>query len=289
MLGSPSVAAYELEFYEDENGDVPVLRWLREELTPTKRRALGHAMNEVLQLHGVGVCATKFGKQLGEGLFEFRLGRDLREIAPDGETDSGKILLRVFCHAHGNRLILLVGGYDKGSTVLLGGRTPRSRLLAHDCETGGGFRHHVGLTHDVARHILSSGGWSNGSIDMSLKFSDFMEDLEAEARREGPKAVAEMRAFEAHFRLASELILLRKRRKLTQRQLSTKSGVQQAEISRIEGGRANPTVSTLSALASALGGELGIRISAGSRRPRSVHAGRGRHAARPRPVATGGR
>jgi len=124
---------------------------------------------------------------------------------------------------------------------------------------------------------------------MSHKFSDFMKDLEAEARREGPKAVAEMRAFEAHFRLAAELILLRKRRKLTQRQLSTKSGVQQAEISRIEGGRANPTVSTVSALASALGGELGIRIRTGSRRPRSVHAGRGRHAAQQRPVATGGR
>jgi hypothetical protein len=71
-------------------------------------------MNEVLQLLGVGVCATKFGKQLGEGLFEFRLRRDLREIAPVGEADSGKLLLRVFCHAHGNRLILLVGGYDKG-------------------------------------------------------------------------------------------------------------------------------------------------------------------------------
>jgi putative component of toxin-antitoxin plasmid stabilization module len=25
-----------------------------------------------------------------------------------------KILLRVFCHAHGDRIILLLGGYDKG-------------------------------------------------------------------------------------------------------------------------------------------------------------------------------
>jgi len=32
---------------------------------------------------------------------------------PAGEPDDGKILLRVFCHAHGNRLILLLGGYDK--------------------------------------------------------------------------------------------------------------------------------------------------------------------------------
>ena len=108
------MATCELGFYEDENGDVPVLRWLREELTPAKRRALGHAMNEVLQLLGVGVCATEFGKQLGEGLFEFRLRRDLQEIAPVGKKESGKLLLRVFCHAHGNRVILLVGGYDKG-------------------------------------------------------------------------------------------------------------------------------------------------------------------------------
>jgi DNA-binding XRE family transcriptional regulator len=95
---------------------------------------------------------------------------------------------------------------------------------------------------------------------MSHKFSDFMKDLEAEARREGPKAVAEMRAFEAHFKLAAELVLLRKRRKLTQRQLSARSGVQQAEISRIEGGRANPTVATVFALAKALGGNLTIRV-----------------------------
>jgi len=26
-----------------------------------------------------------------------------------------RILLRVFCHAHGDRLILLLGGYDKGA------------------------------------------------------------------------------------------------------------------------------------------------------------------------------
>jgi hypothetical protein len=42
---------FKLEFYEDEHGDSPVLRWLREELTPTQRRASG--------------C----GKQLGDGLF----------------------------------------------------------------------------------------------------------------------------------------------------------------------------------------------------------------------------
>ncbi len=126
-------------------------------------------------------------------------------------------------------------------------------------------------------------------VVVSQQVQDFMREVEEEAQREGPKAVAELRAFDAHFKLATELILLRKRRGLTQRQLSTKSGVQQAEISRIEGGRANPTVSTLSALASALGGELGIRIQPSGRASRSVRVARGRRSAQSRPGTTAGR
>lgn len=110
---------YEIEFYEDEHGDAPVLRWLREELSPRKRRALGTAMNNVLQVLGVGVCGTEFGRQLGKGLFEFRLrGADLAKVVPGPaavERAEAKVLLRVFCHAHGDRLILLLGGYDKGN------------------------------------------------------------------------------------------------------------------------------------------------------------------------------
>lgn len=114
---------------------------------------------------------------------------------------------------------------------------------------------------------------------MGHRFSDFMKEVEAEARREGPQAVAEMQAFEAHFKLAAELILLRKRRKLTQRQLSARSGIQQAEISRIEGGRANPTLSTLTALATALSGELGIRIRPAGRGARKFRMAVPRRAA----------
>jgi hypothetical protein len=108
VVGSGAVATYQLEFYEDENGDEPVRRWIREELTPTQRYELGQAMREQLQEKGIAVCATEYGKQLGKGLFEFRLRRSIEDV---GE----RILLRVFCHAYGNRVVLLLGGYDKGA------------------------------------------------------------------------------------------------------------------------------------------------------------------------------
>jgi hypothetical protein len=107
------MSTYKLEFYEDERGDAPVRRWLREELKLAKRQALGYAMQIVLQRLGVAVCGTEWGKQLGGGLFEFRLRSDLRDWVRPGE-EAGRFLFRVFCHAHGDRLILLLAAYDKG-------------------------------------------------------------------------------------------------------------------------------------------------------------------------------
>jgi putative component of toxin-antitoxin plasmid stabilization module len=91
-----------LEFYEDGDGRKPVLIWITDELDRRARRSLGTAMRQILQEQGVGVCGTAFGRQLGQGLFEFRL----RE---------SNLLLRVFCHAHGDRVVLLLGGYNKAA------------------------------------------------------------------------------------------------------------------------------------------------------------------------------
>ncbi len=93
---------------------------------------------------------------------------------------------------------------------------------------------------------------------MSNKFGDFMKELQEEARRGGQKALAEYAAFGAFYRLALEVLELRKARGLTQRQLGAKAGIQQAEISRIEAGNSNPTLSTIAALAQALGAELSL-------------------------------
>jgi hypothetical protein len=107
------VSGHTLEFYEDDEGREPVRRWLREELTSAKRQALGYAMQVVLQRLGIAVCGTEFGRQLGGGLFEFRLRSDLRDQVRPGPTPA-RFLFRVFCHAHGERLILLLAAYDKG-------------------------------------------------------------------------------------------------------------------------------------------------------------------------------
>jgi hypothetical protein len=93
---------YRLEFYEDHAGRKPVLEWITEDLDRRQRQILGTAMREILGEQGISVCGTAFGRQLGQGLFEFRLR----------EAD---LLLRVFCHAHGDHLILLLGGYDTGA------------------------------------------------------------------------------------------------------------------------------------------------------------------------------
>jgi phage-related protein len=108
---------YQLDFFEDDGGDKPCLRWIKE-LTPTKRQAIGVAMEQVLQTQGLAVCNEKaWGKQLGRGVFEFRLMRKRRyEVKQKGRKVEKveQISLRVFCHAYGERRILLLHGYDKG-------------------------------------------------------------------------------------------------------------------------------------------------------------------------------
>lgn len=89
-------------------------------------------------------------------------------------------------------------------------------------------------------------------------FNDFIAEIEAEARAEGPEAVAELEAFRLHFSLARQLGEHRRAQHLTQKQLAVRSGIDQAEISRIERGQSNPTTATLGALTRALG--LDVRL-----------------------------
>jgi hypothetical protein len=121
---------WQIEFYEDEAGQKPVLHWIKYELTPTKRRALGTAMRRVLQVHGPAVNRTSWGRPVAPGIFEFRVRMSGKEVlnleaevhgitleearARFSLNTSEHILLRVFCASHGEKIVLLLHGYDKG-------------------------------------------------------------------------------------------------------------------------------------------------------------------------------
>lgn len=111
-----------LEFY-GERGREPVLDFLRG-LDEFKEQALAAALRNVLAYEGIGVCGSSWGKWVrgAPGIFEFRVRHDAATILRErglpvpkelDESHSG-ILLRVFCHAHGKRVVLLLAAYDKG-------------------------------------------------------------------------------------------------------------------------------------------------------------------------------
>jgi ribosome-binding protein aMBF1 (putative translation factor) len=93
---------------------------------------------------------------------------------------------------------------------------------------------------------------------MATSFKSFMEELEREAKAEGPEALAELRHYRARFRFARRIAAARKKRGWTQKKLAEKTGIRQSEISQIESGQANPTYRTLETLASALGGKIDL-------------------------------
>lgn len=70
------------------------------------------AIEQVLARIGIAICESEWGKPLGGGLYEFRIRRDVR--APTERLGGrGRVLIRVLCAFEGNRVILLLGGYDK--------------------------------------------------------------------------------------------------------------------------------------------------------------------------------
>jgi putative component of toxin-antitoxin plasmid stabilization module len=107
-----------VEFFEDDQGRQPAREWLQS-LDSMKRAAAIAAIEVFLTDFGLGVCATEHGKQLGDGLFEFRIRHDETVVrgkaGEEGTGRRGEVLLRIFCHAHGKKIILLLGGYDKGA------------------------------------------------------------------------------------------------------------------------------------------------------------------------------
>lgn len=120
-LPEPGPGEWKIELYETPAGQEPFEGFLKT-LDPYQLVVLTTAINTILARQGHNVCATEWGKPLGKGLYEFRVRRTLETICkeagiavPVGAPTGGQVLLRVFFTVYGSRIVLLLGGYDKGA------------------------------------------------------------------------------------------------------------------------------------------------------------------------------
>jgi len=97
---------------------------MREELSASERRALGLAMRHYLQAEGANLSYNKrLCEPVGDGVYEFKLRYNLKDLTsrlklpfkPTGPEDTQDVMLRVFFHQYGDKIVLLLHGYDKGA------------------------------------------------------------------------------------------------------------------------------------------------------------------------------
>ncbi len=83
---------------------------------------------------------------------------------------------------------------------------------------------------------------------------------ERSKRLQDPEVKKEVEALKNEVAIIQALIDARKKYNLTQKELSERSGIDQADISRIERGTANPTLRLLQKLANGLDMDLELRF-----------------------------
>ena len=77
---------------------------------------------------------------------------------------------------------------------------------------------------------------------------------------QNPEVKTEYDALQAEYDIIQSLIDARANQNITQKELSLKTGIPQADISRIENGTRNPSLSTLKKLAQGLGMQLRLEF-----------------------------
>ena len=86
-------------------------------------------------------------------------------------------------------------------------------------------------------------------------FNDFLNE-----QLQDPEIRTEYEALEPEFAIIQAMIDARKCSGLTQKQLSEKTGIAQADISKLETGSANPSLRTLQRLAAGMGMRVKIEF-----------------------------
>ncbi|MCY3607051.1 MAG: hypothetical protein OXG57_01265 [Acidimicrobiaceae bacterium] len=109
-----------VEVFEADDGSMPFERFAKS-LSDFKFAALDMAIKHILAGRGLDLVGTNWLRPLGKGLHEFRVRHDARDIARMFDLEPGhagtkgeEVLLRVFVHFYGDKIVLLLGGFDKG-------------------------------------------------------------------------------------------------------------------------------------------------------------------------------
>ena len=87
------------------------------------------------------------------------------------------------------------------------------------------------------------------------KFNDFLNE-----QLRDPEVKAEYDALEPEFAIVQAIIDARKASGLTQKELAERTGIAQSDISKLEGGNANPSIKTLQRLAAGMGMTMKIEF-----------------------------
>ena len=89
-----------------------------------ERAVVQAAIEHVLGQKGIDICAGEWGKNLGHGLYELRIRRNLETLLREyGPPDAlhrvpkgwlkKRILVRIYCTFYGDKIVLLLGGFNK--------------------------------------------------------------------------------------------------------------------------------------------------------------------------------
>lgn len=90
-------------------------------------------------------------------------------------------------------------------------------------------------------------------------FDEYVREVEEEAQAAGPDAERELAFYRGYFGFMAQLAERRMELDLTQKQVAERAGIDQGDVSRIENGKANPTLDTLLRIAYALDARLSLR------------------------------
>lgn len=132
------MSTWTVEVWDDERtGRCPFDVWFGK-LDEYEQAVVDAVIENIVTPLGMDICDTEWGKPLGGGLYEVRIRRKLSTVrtwgspASDAEAPSAAgertVLLRLFVTFHGDHVVLLFQGYDKG-------KDPSERRQAKEIKT----------------------------------------------------------------------------------------------------------------------------------------------------------